>query len=280
MSYGSPFYLLMLAFCIISAVALYFILRQRSEKTKRIVIISIALVNLAQHLLKSIVYPMLYSGWGFNLLNTAYNMCALLIILTPLALFVKNRHFRDFIFLASSFAGIVAIALPYWYIGQPVASLGWDYARFYICHILLFLTGSLSLALGVHKVRFSAAPKIGLGFLISVCLILLNDTVCALLGIVEGIPKGNVSAALNALNPVWSMGPSPSFEWVVGIIKALSPNIFFPDDAGRGYTPVLWYAIPVYIGITLLSLAALSIIDPRGAKRFFKSLSRKSKTKE
>ena len=55
-----------------------------------------------------------------------------------------------------SVAGIAAIALPVWYIGMDVSELGWDYARFYICHALLFITSVLPLLLGLVGLFCSA----------------------------------------------------------------------------------------------------------------------------
>jgi hypothetical protein len=215
---------------------------------------------------------MLYPGWGFNLLNTAYNMCALLIILSPLAFLIKLRPLRDFVFLAGSFAGFIANAIPYWYIGMTISDLGWDYARFYICHLLLFLTSALTISLRIHRPNVRAIPLIGAGFLLSICFILLNDVIATKCGIVEGFAPDQVRAALDALNPVWSMHPEQGFARITDIIKVLSPPIFFPNGAGRGYTPVLWYAIPVYLGITLISAIVLLILDGDGRRRIFRRI--------
>ena len=71
-------------------VGLYFVLRNKAQKTKKLVVLGIMLLNVFQHLFKSLLYPQ-YEGFGFNALNTAYNMCALLILLSPIALLISVR---------------------------------------------------------------------------------------------------------------------------------------------------------------------------------------------
>ena len=57
MQYGNFAYFFYPILIISFTVGLYFLLRRRSEQTKKAVLLAMMLVNLAQHLLKQYLYP-------------------------------------------------------------------------------------------------------------------------------------------------------------------------------------------------------------------------------
>ena len=67
------------------------------------------------------------------------------------------------------------------------------------------------------------------------------------------------------------MHPPASFGWLSNIISALSPNIFIGNAEGNVYIPILWYAIPMYIFITVLAFAIGALLDREGFKAFIVS---------
>jgi hypothetical protein len=213
------------------------------------------IINLLQHLFKWAIYP-IYEGEGFSVLSTAYNVCALLIILMPIAFLSKSVFLRDYVFVAGAFAGFITNVIPYWHIGIPVSELGWEYARFYICHSLLFFSGMLPLLLGMHRLSYRRSPKIALGFILSLGIIILNDIISIALGICYDYTLDGLYEALFEMNPAMSMHPIESFPIIEKIARALSPAVFFPEGSGS-YVPILWYVIPVFIGFTLLAFTVI-----------------------
>ena len=210
------------------------------------------IINVLQHILKTIIYNHLGLE-GFTAYSTAYNMCALLILLSPIAYFVKLRPLRDFVFLLGAFAGLIAIAIPYWSIGKPATDP--DFLRSLFCHTLLFLSSSLTLSLGYHSPNKKTFLFMGVYVLGALGVIVLNNTLAILLGIYPGITtdKMPLADALYATNSVWMFGPPESFSWVVSALKAVFPDrlVVFANGCP---IPVLWYALPMYLISTLLAL--------------------------
>lgn len=106
-SFAYCFYLL-LPFAI--TVALYFVLRRRSMRTKKILIFCLLIANFIQHVLKTYIYPQYDGGFSYN--QTAYNMCAFLILVSPFIFLCKNDFLKDAIFFFGTAAGIAAGCPP------------------------------------------------------------------------------------------------------------------------------------------------------------------------
>ena len=262
-NYGSPAHLFSVLLALLICAALFFSLRKRSVKTQKTVIYLIMALNIFQHLFKQHIYPQ-YAGLGFSSLNTAYNMCATLILISPLAMLLRWRPIKNFVFYIGSVAGMIAIVIPYWSIGKPASDP--DFIRSFICHAMLFVSSILPLLLGIYKPSYKSAFELGIGFLLTLLLIIINDALCVVFGIYPGVEGLTVSEALYKISPVWSFGPPSEFEWVIGVVDIFSPGAF----TGGGVAPVvplLWYAIPVYIGITLIALPICIGADYKNFKR-------------
>ena len=251
------------------AAALYFILRKCSVGVQRAIILSLMLLNVIQHLFKSYIYPQ-YEGLGFNALNSAYNMCALLILASPIAYLSRSERVRDFVFYTGSAAGIVAILVPYWNIGDEMLSA--DVVRFFICHLLLFASSILTLLLGHHKPSWRSSYRIAAGFFISLVVIIFNDIVFLYMGLYPGVEVENLFESLRAINPVWSFEPPEAFPFVADIAKFFSPDVFVGENREGLFVPVLWYFIPIFLLISLLSLPITALIDKENFLNDFKNV--------
>ena len=71
------------------------------------------------------------------------------------------------------------------------------------------------------------------------------------------------------------MGPKESFSWLVDIIKYLSPSVFMGNNASGQYAPILWYAIPLYIGISIISFVVFILVDRKHFKEDIMKLKHK-----
>lgn len=256
--YGSAAYFAYIAAALIFCAAIYIILREKEKKTQKFVILGIMLLNVTQHLLKSFIYPG-YEGLGFSAFNTAYNMCAALILVSPIALLFNVRLLRDFVYYAGSFAGIIAIVIPYWHIGAD--ALDPEAVRSFICHALLFSTSLLPLLLGLHKPSYKCFYKLGLCFILFLCVIILNDAICIAAGIYPGLEGMPIPDALYLANPVWAFGPPESFSFALNIAKVFSPDAWVGDNPGGRCLPILWYAVPTYLFITAVAFFVCTAVD-------------------
>ncbi len=228
---------------------------------KRGILFTIALLNVAQHLLKSALYPHLW-GTGFTYRNTAYNMCAFLILATPIVYASHSQAWKDFSVYLGTAASTLAMLFPYWFWLDGETD-SWEILRFYVCHSLLFLSSILPVALGVHRVSLRSWWKVGLLFFLSIILIVFNDILMIALGLCENGTLETLYPTLTWLNPVWVMAPPPQFTWIADFIAPITPNLFFHNGQ---FVPLLWYAIPLYV---LISLGALffGLIAHRKEKR-------------
>ncbi len=256
MSFTSPVYFLIIAVCAAICSALWFLLKNKSERTKNILLFVLALLNVLQHLLKHVIYPHL-RGQGFGLTNTAYNVCAILILLTPAALLAKKGVGQQFISFVGVFGGAGAILLPVWFVGETVFQ--WEYLRYFICHLLLLLTSLLPILWGMRKPDWRDFWKAVPLFFVLLCAILLNDII--VLCVQRDFTPETLYARLYELNPFGMMHPMGHFNWLDRLLVALTPSCFLPTEAHPYYTPVLWCAIPLAIGVALIALVIFCSFD-------------------
>lgn len=242
-------------------VGLYFLLRGRSPRLKDGVILALMLLNVFQHLFKFVVWPHMW-GERFGLVETAYNMCAFLILASPILYLLKGA-WRDFLTYVGTAAGFLALLLPVWHIGIVP---GWDYVRFCTCHILLLVTSLLPVLLGRHTLSFRHFWKMGLCFLVSVTVIFLDQLVVRSI-LMETEDVGEIYRVIYEANNVWMMHPpTGTFGWVADIIAFFTPRFFIE---GAYAAPILWYAFPLWLGFTLLGFFVGWAVDKEGANLFF-----------
>ena len=275
--YGSTAHCLYLLFLLFCFLGLYFLFRNRPKKEQYAVLLAMMGLNILQHLFKAQLYPHMY-GTGFTLENTAYNVCAFLILVQPFFLFSKNEIWKNLVFYVGSVGPLLALLAPTWFLGKTIWQ--WEFLRFFLCHALLFLTSILPIAWGITRISHRHCWKIGLAFLFMLLIVLINDMACIFIGWYRDAK--NLYEELLGLNPLWLMHPPEGFEPIVKIFTALTPSLFLPSASNPYYTPILWYAIPFWLLVTLLGFIVGALSDTENFKRdakafasFLKFLGRK-----
>lgn len=250
-NYGSPAYCLYLFVAAAIVLFFYVFFRNKTDKAKNAALLTLAGVNLFQHLFKFIVWPHLY-GTGFNLINTAYNVCAFMIMITPFVIVSKNMLMRQFVAYVGTAGGALALLVPQWFTGQTMFQ--WEFFRGWTCHALLLATSLLPPLWG--KTRFYARDgwKIGLIFFAMLALILLDNVICICAGMYAGGGKDNLFECLLALNPLWMMHPPALFPWLKSLLEFFTFDFFLGNET-RPYTPVMWYFLPMFLAITAAATA-------------------------
>lgn len=237
---------------------IYRLLRHRNVRIQRRVILALMLVNVLQHLLKSWIYPHYY-GAGVTLHSTAYNMCAVLILLSPLALLAHSRFVKNFVYFMGTAAGFGAVTYHIWILDMPISN--WEHFRFILCHTLLFITSSMPLVLRHHSPTRREYWQVGVGFLTALGIILLNNVLFITMGLLPGEGAADLYSQLVKCNPCMLMGPKDGFQWIVGAFETLSPKIFTGCNPTGRYVPILWYALPVYAGISVLTYLMFAFLE-------------------
>lgn len=251
MRYGSLLYVISVLFPVSLALGLWWSFRTRQVGQK--VILALMLVNTFQHFCKCLIWPQ-HMGEGFTAFSTAYNVCAVLIIASPGVFLWGTQGMRDFLCLVGTVAGLGAIAVPVWFIGKDLGQYVWSYARFYFCHCVLFLTSVMPLVMRWHRPQPQGFWKVGLYFLLTLWIVLINDIVFIVMGIYPGADARDLYGSLVRINPFSIMGPHPGTPWAGKLVQYLSPGVLVGRNPAGLYVPVLWYALPLYGGITAVAL--------------------------
>lgn len=239
---------------------LFFALKNKSDKTKKITIFIFVTINTLQRIFTQFLYPQYEAG--FSYICSAYTLCSLFIIIYPFIFISESKLLKDSIFFFGSTAGLFAILIPYAAIAEQREAFCAETIRYYICHILLFTTSLLPVILKIHKVNYKNAFKIPLVFFVAQAIVLLNDMLFISSGNLENWNADTLYEGLKFMNPGWSMRPNEGFTAVNDIIRTLSPKIFYYNSAGEEFTwPILWSAVPYYVAITLLTFSAGALMN-------------------
>ena len=253
LSFGSPAHLLSLILGLLPTLILYMAFRGAKRHTKRAVVFFVAILNLFQHLFKPLVWPHM-RGASFGLENTAYNVCALLIIVTPFVILFDRELLLEFTACVGSAAGALTLLLPYWFFGKTPFS--WEFLRAWTCHAMLACSSALLLFFGLVRFRFRHCFRFGFLFTAMLAFVLVNDAL--VLAVTEG--GAGLYDRLLALNPLWTMGPTERYPRLRVLFESCSPA-FLLESASHGYAPVLWYAFPFYILITIIAFFIGAFLD-------------------
>ena len=258
--YFNYVYILCLLLAAAFIAALFFALRKRSVFAKEIALYILMGINISQHFFKFFIWPHMW-GWGFGLTNTAYNVCAILIIASPFVYVSGNSLLKQFITYVGTIGPGLTLCIPYWFIGKTV--LDWEYLRFWTCHTLLVATSLLPALWGFVKFNYRDGWKFGLIFLAMQSLILLNDTVFLLA--LGRATKETLYDALLAENPLMIIAPPEGAQKFKILFEIFTPH-FLLETKTHPYIPILWYAIPLYIYFTLAGYILGCTIDRRWMK--------------
>lgn len=276
-NYGSFMYFAYIFVAIGICVGLFFILRKKNDKIKKIVIASIAFLNLAQHVFKGLIYPHYWGNFSPHL-SSAYNVCAFLIIASPFVFLWGCELFKNFITYIGTIAGMIAMLVPYWFIGQSAFQS--EAYRFYLCHSLLFISSILPALLGMHRLRWRHFWKIGLLFFAMLGIIILNDMFFVAIGSYPVTNPSDIYGSLCEINPCWSIIPPKNFDWLVNIIAFFTPSFLMGGNSLGLYVPILWYAIPMYLGITLVAFGVCVSLDFKSFKADFSAFKKRLRKSE
>ena len=233
---------------------MYFILKDKSDVTKKAAVLALSVLNMLQHLLKPYIYPQ-YFGEGFGARSTAYNMCALLILISPIVWLIGSELWKNFLFYIGSIAGLSSILVTYW-LAEPVE----EQIRFVICHALLFATSFLPLLLGIFRVNYRKFWKLPFLFYACLMVLIINNTITFTMGIAGDTGSLTLFEFLYRENPCLAMHPPSDYPFVLSLVKIFTPDVFLGAKGGVE-TPILWMAIPLFLLITVVGFILGAVLD-------------------
>lgn len=130
-----------LAFGVLIVVALYFILRKRSDRVKTIVLGVLSFSGIG-----AILYNLL--AWNSPLEYLPFHLCSISAVVLPIAVFTRNKVLNNLLLLwsfGSLFALLVNVSVA------DAKILSWVFVFFYFPHVLEFGIPILMFALGLAK---------------------------------------------------------------------------------------------------------------------------------
>lgn len=268
-------YLFFIALGIGTILGLYFLLKNKSERTKKIVIGAILFFNLALHFLKLTFPP--YSENPAQALRDVWfiNVCATSVLFFPFIFISKSKTAKDYMFYLGFISGFLALLYPTEALNKSVLTL--DLWRFYICHIIIIAGPLLTVLLGLHKLDVKRILKIPFCMTAMLLFIICNQVLQSELGIIA--LRDNNFLDINWHNPSLIWGPTDD---VAIIFSWLTPNFMkvvpFGEFAGQEkYWPLFWMLPGIFVYFILEPLILCFIFERKNTVNFFKSAFNKAK---
>ena len=268
---GNLVYFITLLVFIIFTVLVGSILKKTNEKTQKIVLISIAFINLAVHFLKLLI-PQYRESLPTSFRKVTFeNICATTTIMMPFVMLLKNKVMKDYIFYIGVLGGLAAIVYPAEAIGKEINDL--DVIRFYICHMILFIVPFYTVLFGIHKLSLKRVILFPLTFFIVEYLILANEIVLMEAGFVDF--RADNFLEYNYRNSNFIFGPTDYLKPISDkIIDPLVPDVFKTVGDGQyagefKYIPVLWLVVPGLIYLTIIGAILCLLMNKISKKETF-----------
>ena len=255
-------YFLMLFICIGLVIGLYFILKNRTQKTQKIVLFSLLLFGLILHFLKFLIPP--YSTDIDRLYRDSWfiNICGANIFLFPFFFLSKNEKAKDYMFYIGVLSGLISILYPM----EPMAKVNqaaeWlDIVRFYYHHTMLWAVPLLMVVFKLHTINYRRILYVPTYLLAVMLFIMVNQVLQSELGFIP--LRGDDIFNINYKNTSMIWGPSgPIGDFLAIFCPRFFKYIPVGDYAGQAkFWPWFWLIFPCYILITPICFLISLILD-------------------
>lgn len=257
-------------------VGFYFLLRNKSEKTKKIVLFSLLAFGLLLHFLKVFIPP--YSVNEKVRLSESWfvNICGANIGLFPFLFLTKSKKIKEYMFYIGVISGFLALVYPVEPIEKKdqIAEL-WDIVRFYYHHWMLLAVPLLMVLLKLHTVSYKRVLCAPTGLLLLMLFIILNQVLQSELGFIS--LRGDDMFKVSYRNNSFIWGPTDDIGKLFAIF---CPKIFTIIPVGQyagqeKYWPWFWMIVPIYILVTPVAFGVSMIFDSKNFKMDIKNLYQK-----
>lgn len=259
-------------------VGLYFLLRNKKEKTIKIVLISLMVFALVLHFMKGL-FPPYSENYEIHLRDSWFiNICGANIALFPFMLISKNKHVKDYMFYIGVLSGLIAICYPIDPIQKVDQSKEWiDVLRFYFHHNLLWYVPLLMVILKVHTLDYRRIYSTPIIFLTVMLFIMLNQVLQSELGFI-GL-RGDDIHQITYINNSLIWGPDGNIS---KLIEWACPKVFKtipvgPHAGEAKYWPWFWLIVPCFVILIPVCFSISLIFDFKHFKQDMINLKAKVK---
>lgn len=271
-------YFFWLAIISATCIGVYFLLKDKTAKTKKIVLLSILLFALLVHFLKCFIPP--YSTDKDRLYRDIFfiNICGANIFLFPFIFLSKSKVWKDYMFYLGLLGGGLALIYP----AEPMlksnqAGEMLDIIRFYIHHGILFIVPLLMVMLKLHTISYKRVWSAPACLLAVMLFIMLNQVLQSELGFVP--LRGDDFFAIGYKNSSYIWGPDDA---IGNFIAKFCPNLFKTVPVGKfagqiKYWPWVWLIVPAFLLVTPIAFFLSLIFDSKSLKEDIETNSQKIK---
>ncbi len=274
-------YFFWLFVCAGAVVGLYFLLRNRSVTTQKVMLFGLLVVGVILHFTK-VYYPP-YSVDEARMLRDSWfiNICGANIALFPFFFWSKNEKIKDYMFYIGVISGLIALFYPQ----EPIAKLDQaaeqlDIIRFYFHHWMVLAVPLLMVLLGHHKLSYKRILTAPTGLLLLMLFIMLNQIFQAELGFIP-LRLTNDFFGIGYKNTSYIWGPGEN-DAIGNFLAIFTPDFFktvpVGEFAGQAkYWPWFWIIVPAYVLVTPMAFGLSMIFDHRSLTADVKLLAKKFK---
>ncbi len=275
-------YFLWLALGTGGILGLYYLLKDKSVKTQKIVLFSLLAFGFLCHFLKVYIPP--YSVDEARKLRDAWfiNICGANIALFPFLFLSKNKYLKDYMFYIGVISGLIALFYPQ----EPLAKSNqmgefWDIVRFYYHHWMLLAVPLLMVLFKQHALSYKRILSAPVGLLLLMLFIILNQIFQSELGFIP--LRGTDIFDTHYKNSSYIWGPGTD-DAIGGFLAIFCPKFFtiIPKGEFAGqmkYWPWFWLIFPVFILVTPLAFGLSMIFDHKAFAQDMKDLKGKARAK-
>lgn len=267
------FFILLLSGLIIG---LYFLLKNKSDKTKKLVLGSLLFFNLALHFLK-LTFPPYSMDMDLAMREVWFtNVCATSVLFFPFIFISKSDVAKDYMVFLGIISGFLAMLYPTEAIDKSVFTL--DVWRFYICHGIIFAVPVLMQLLKLHRLDVKRIWKTPICVSAMLLFIICNQVLQSELGIIS--LRSDDMLNVNFRNPSLIWGPTDD---VAVIFSWLTPSFMKTVPVGQyagqtKYWPFFWMLPGVIFYFIIVPLIICFIFDYKGTKNTIVNFFKKSKS--
>ncbi len=260
---------------------LYFLLKNKSQKTQKITLFSILAFALVLHFCKRLWYPYNQDVSAWYRDSWFINICGANICLFPFMFIVKNKAVKDYMFFLGILGGFLACILPIEAIEKPDQSKEvLEIIRFYIHHTILWVVPVLMVKLKVHTLSYKRFYKTPVIFMVVLLFIMLNQIFQSELGFISLRNDDFLNINYRNTSYIWA----PGNDAIGKIFSVLCPDFFKTVPVGefagqQKYWPWFWLIIPVFTYMLPITFIVTAIIDRKNFVSDFKRFKTYLKTK-
>ena len=267
-----------------AVVGLYFLLRNRSEKTQKAVLFAFLAFGFVLHFLKVYIPP--YSTDEARMLRDSWfvNICAANIALFPFMFFSKKDTVKDYMFYIGVISGLIAHVYPQ----EPIAKLDQmaeqlDIVRFYYHHWMLMAVPLLMVLLGHHKLSYKRVWVAPVGLLALMLFIILNQIFQSEMGFIP-LRSQEDFFGIGYKNSSYIWGPGTN-DAIGSFFALFTPKFFKTVPVGEfagqeKYWPWFWMIVPVFVLVTPLAFLVCMIFDGKNFRQDIRKIMQRVAKKE